>query len=196
MSMFNPNNVIVLASNSPRRRDLLQQMRYKHRFVSLEVEENYPSDMPVEDVPEYLAIKKSNAYHSLHINEVLLTADTDVIYNNQVLGKPKSKQEALEKLLILSGQTHKVITGVCLKNEQKLISFTALTTVTFYEIKPSEIEYYLSHYNVMDKAGAYAIQEWIGLIGVKSIEGEYNNIVGLPTAHLHQVMQKEFLNKR
>lgn len=188
---FSDRVYLVLASSSPRRRQLIKELGFPYRFVQIDVEEIYPEKLDVHKVPKYLASLKAKAYDQIQGSEVLLTADTVVIQNNEILGKPKSREEAREMLYYLSGTTHEVITGVCLKSVYTEVTFSASTKVKFIRLTENEIDYYLQHYQVMDKAGSYAIQEWIGQIGVESIEGDFYNVMGLPVSLIFQHL-KEF----
>lgn len=188
---FSDRIYLVLASASPRRRQLIKELGYPYRFVKIDVEEVYPKELTARKVPKYLAQLKAKDYDQIQGSEVLLTADTVVIQNNEILGKPKSREEAREMLYYLSGSTHEVITGVCLKSVYTEVTFDAATKVKFARLTEKEIDYYLNHYQVMDKAGSYAIQEWIGQIGVESIEGDFYNVMGLPVSLIFQHL-KEF----
>jgi len=184
-SINNFSYKIILASQSPRRKDLLEQLGFSFQQISLNVDENYPKDVHVEKVAEYLSIKKANAFKNKLIqDELLITADTTVCLKNEVLEKPANSDEAYEMLSKLSACTHKVITAVCLTSNTKQSSFSVVTLVTFKKLAKKEIEYYIETYKPFDKAGAYGIQEWIGSIGVCRIEGSYTNVVGLPLFEL------------
>ena len=176
---MNLNYQLILASKSPRRKALLEQLSLPFKVVDLKVEETYPSDLPVTEVAEYLANLKSSAY-SLKEGELLITADTVVIINNEILGKPADEKMAIQMLQRLSGTIHQVVSGVCLKTTKKTYSFSETTEVTFSTLSKDEIEHYVQEYRPFDKAGAYGIQEWIGMIGIEQIKGDYYNVVGLP----------------
>lgn len=181
---------IILASQSPRRKDLLTQLGYSFRQLSKEVDESFSNDMPVEQVAEYLSQKKALAYETeLEENDLLITSDTVVIVNQSILNKPEYPEEARAMLLKLSGKTHTVISGVCLKSLHKTTSFSVATTVYFKALKNEEIEHYIHHYKPFDKAGAYGIQEWIGFIGVEKIEGSFYNVMGLPLKELYEAIE-------
>lgn len=180
---------ILLASKSPRRRGLIENLGFDYRIVEADVEEVIPQGMQAKDVAEYLARLKSSIDISLADNEILLTADTIVIQNEQVIGKPKDMVDAKEILTRLSGQTHTVITGFSLRSNQKQVSDSVVTEIEFHTVSEEEIDYYLKNYEVMDKAGAYAIQEWIGQIGIKGITGDYYNVMGLPVSTIYQVLK-------
>lgn len=181
---------IILASNSPRRRELLTGLGFQYEVRTLSgLDESFPSDLPMEEIPQYISRKKAAAY-TLSADELLITADTIVYLDGQVLGKPSDEQEAMEMLRRLSGKTHQVVTGVTLTTTTFQHSFASTSRVCFAHLTEEEIEHYVSHYRPMDKAGAYGIQEWIGYIGVTSIEGSYFNVMGLPVQRLYSEMKK------
>ena len=182
---------VLLASNSPRREELLRGLDIDFEIKVLpDIDESYPSDLPVEEVAEFLALKKASSYTSnLKDDELLITADTVVILNNIIYGKPTNKEEAKEMLCALSGKTHRVISGVCLASTKKQTSFSVSSDVEFSELTNDEIEYYIERYVPYDKAGSYGIQEWIGYIGVKHLSGSYFNIMGLPIQRLYREMK-------
>lgn len=178
---------ILLASHSPRRRELLGKLDVELAILPLiEVEESYPSDLKSEDVAAFISRKKANPYiEQLKKNEILLTADTVVVCGGDVLGKPSDKQNAVEMLQLLSGQTHKVVTGVTLATKNKVVTFSEITEVDFAKLSLDEINYYVDKYHPFDKAGAYGIQEWIGYVGISGIRGDYYNVMGLPLHSLY-----------
>lgn len=177
---------MILASNSPRRRQLLAGLDIPFTVKVLpSISEDYPDDMPAADVSEYLAVKKAEPYKTVIApDELVLTADTVVIVDDEVLGKPADGTEAKTMLRALSGRTHQVITGVCLTSKDFQHSFRVVTDVTFKILSDNEIDYYVEKYNPTDKAGAYGIQEWIGYIGVTRLEGSYFNVMGLPVQRI------------
>ncbi|MCP3928921.1 MAG: septum formation protein Maf [Bacteroidetes bacterium] len=178
---------ILLASKSPRRSQLLKEAGFTFEVVSLNVDESYPNDMPVDEVAEFLARKKARAAVGyIKENEIVLAADSVVILGETIFGKPTDYQDAVKILRALSGKMHRVITGVCLKTKEKERSFSGLSKVFFDELSEEEIEYYIKNYHPYDKAGAYAIQEWIGLCKIKKIEGTYSNIMGLPVQIVYE----------
>lgn len=181
---------LLLASKSPRRRQLLQQLGYPLRFIDINVDETLHQSLPAEQVAETLARRKADGYDTtlLRPDEILVTADTVVVHNSFVLGKPQDRDEAIAMLQALSGDVHTVYTGVCLKSTQRTQSFTEATQVYFKQLSLQEIEHYVDHYKPFDKAGAYGIQEWIGMVGIERIEGCYYNVMGLPLAHLCKVL--------
>ena len=173
---------LILASASPRRRELLASCDIDFELAEkFECEECYPADLEAEKVAEYLSQLKSNAYpHALGERDILLTADTVVILGNKILGKPHSEEEAVEMISSLAGATHKVVTGVTLRTVERTVSFSAESLVSFRALDAEEVAYYVEKYRPMDKAGAYGIQEWIGYIGIEGIEGSFYNVMGLP----------------
>lgn len=179
---------ILLASNSPRRKELLAGLDVKFEVVTLpDIDESYPDHLKGEDIALYIARKKAAAYKSLlNDSQIILTADTIVCLENEVFGKPADAEDARNMLRRLSGKTHQVITGVTLANKDKEVAFASVTDVTFDQLSEDEIEYYITNFRPFDKAGAYGIQEWIGFIGVKSINGSYFNVMGLPVQKLYQ----------
>lgn len=182
---------IVLASNSPRRKELLQSLGYEFEVVSIDCDEIYPKNIAVENIAGFLSELKSNAYQSLKKGEVLITADTIVALNDKVLGKPKNAGEAKEMLQKLSGKTHQVYTGITIRNIEKSISKTDVASVEIADLSESEIDYYLKNYKPFDKAGSYGIQEWFGMAKVTHISGSFYTIMGLPT-HLIYSILKDF----
>lgn len=188
---------LILASNSPRRRELLSGLGLEYEVRTIQgLDESYPEGLPMEEIPQYISRKKAEAY-SIGADELLITADTIVYLDGEVLGKPANEAEAKQMLHKLSGKTHQVVTGVTLKAslqtsppEEKLYSFASVSQVTFAQLSDAEIDYYVTHYHPLDKAGAYGIQEWIGYIGVTSIQGSYFNVMGLPVQRLYSEMKK------
>lgn len=181
---------LLLASASPRRRELLSALDTDMHVVELhDVDESYPDTLKAEQVAEYIACKKRDAYDTslLNDNDVLVTADTVVILDGKVLGKPHDAIEAAEMLRAMSGKTHTVVTGVALTTRSTSVSFSTRTLVTFDNLTDVQINYYIERYKPFDKAGAYGIQEWIGYIGIKRIDGCYYNVMGLP---LHDLYSK------
>ena len=179
-----------MASNSPRRRELLAGLGLAYEVRVLDgIDESYPSCLPVEDIPFFISQKKAEAY-TLADAELLITADTIVCLDNEVLGKPKDNAEACQMLTKLSGRTHQVITGVTIKTTKWTHSFSCTSNVTFAQLTQQEIDYYVKTYQPLDKAGAYGIQEWIGYIGVTELEGSYFNVMGLPVQRLYTELKK------
>ena len=177
---------IILASKSPRRKELLGNIVPNFILKTKDVEEIYPNTLAAKEVAAYLAKLKADAFtEDLKPNDIVITSDTTVVLGKTIYGKPKDRQDAIEIIQALSGKMHEVITGVCLKNIYKEEVFSCTTKVFFKTLSLEEIEYYVNRFKPYDKAGAYAIQEWIGFIGIEKIEGDYNNIVGLPLQALH-----------
>lgn len=175
---------IVLASNSPRRKELLAGLDVPFEVRVIKgIQEGYPEDLPVTEIPKYIAREKAAAYEAA-ADELVITADTVVVLGQEVLGKPKDTADASRMLHELSGRTHQVITGVCLTTQTQQRAFAVETDVTFKNLSDEEIAYYIGHYRPFDKAGAYGIQEWIGYIGVKDIRGSYFNVMGLPVQRI------------
>ena len=182
---------IILGSASPRRKELLSDIGLKFSIQSTDKEESFSHSLEEEEgIAEFLAKQKSEFLsENLQQNDLLITADTIVSFNNELLNKPGDKEEAFKTLNKLSENTHKVITGVCLKSKNKEIVFSATTLVTFKVLSEDEIHHYINKYNPYDKAGAYGIQDWIGKIGIKNINGSYTNVVGLPISELYQYLK-------
>lgn len=183
---------VVLASNSPRRKELLGGLGIGYEVKTMpDIDESYPDGLCMEEVPVYIARSKADAYRPLmQPDELIITADTIVWLDGVVMGKPKDEEEACNMLRRLSGQTHQVVTGVCLTTIDRQQSFATVTDVTFDRLTEEEITHYVSRYQPMDKAGAYGIQEWIGYVGVRSIKGSYFNVVGLPIQRLYQELKR------
>ena len=182
---------VFLASKSPRRRELLEQLRISFSIINKGcIDETYPDSIPAEEIPLYLSNKKADAYiHSFNANELVITADTLVISDGKVLGKPHNHDEAASMLRQLSGKTHKVVTGVCISSKNKRTSFSTVTEVKFAEITEEDIEYYIENFLPYDKAGAYGIQEWIGCVAVEGINGSFYNVMGLPVHQLYRELR-------
>lgn len=182
---------IILASGSPRRQELLRDVGLAFEVRLLPVEEHFPEDMPALEVAEYLAVKKGKAHQErMQPDEVVITADTTVVIDDLVLNKPADEAEAIQMLGRLSGRRHRVVTGVCLSFPDRQEYFSDTTDVYFRLLDKSEMIYYVTHYQPFDKAGAYAIQEWIGMVGIERIEGSYFNVVGLPVTKLFTTLRK------
>lgn len=185
---------VVLASGSPRRRELLAMMGVEFDVRSVDVDETYPAHLAPEDVAPYLSELKARHYRDnlMQSGQLVITADTVVIAQGRVLGKPVSKEDAVKMLRMLSGSTHQVVTGVSVCADLREISTISVSTqVTFASLTDSEIDYYVERYRPMDKAGAYGIQEWIGCIGISSIQGSFYNVMGLPTHRLYQLLAQK-----
>lgn len=181
------NYKIILASHSPRRKKLLEDLGLSFETLPLEVDESYPAHLNAEEIALYLSQLKANAFNFDKLCEhcLVITADTIVWQDGQVLSKPKDTEDAVRILNLLSGNSHEVITGVTIRTRSKSHSFYSVTKVFFKKLTSEEINYYVSNYQPFDKAGAYGIQEWIGYIGIEKIEGSYFNVVGLPVQRLY-----------
>lgn len=183
------NYKIILASGSPRRQQFLKDLGLDFEIRLKEIEEIYPPNLIEEDITDYLAVLKSDAFEGeLQENEVLITSDTLVWHENKALGKPKDYEDAFLMLQSLSNKTHKVITSVCFKTKNKAQVISETTKVTFHPLSDAQINYYLDNYSPFDKAGSYGIQEWIGFVGVAKIEGSYPNVMGLPIDKVYQYL--------
>lgn len=180
---------ILLASQSPRRQMLLKDSGFDIECIKIDVEETFSPSLKAAEIPVFLAQKKAAAYtEKINKNELLVTADTVVWLDNEVLNKPLTMEEAKEMLMRLSGKWHQVFTGVCVKSQEKSVVFYDESKVFFNTLSESQINYYLQHYRPLDKAGAYGVQEFIGLIGIQKIEGCYYNIMGFPVSKfIHEI---------
>jgi septum formation protein len=182
---------IILASQSPRRRELMERAGFEIDVRPLDIDESFPEDMPVEEVAEYLALKKAKAGRSLlGSDDILLTADSVVILGGKIYEKPVDAADAAHILRQLSGRKHRVITGVCLMKTDQQRTFSGISDVTFSTLTDEEIQYYIQTYQPFDKAGGYGIQDWIGLCKVEKIEGTYSNIMGLPMELVYRELSK------
>lgn len=176
---------IILASASPRRHQLLQWAEIDFEVIVQETDESYPSDIAVEQVPEYIAKNKALAVQQMnHFDRLILAADTIVVIDDKIIGKPKDRADAIQILQTLSGRSHRVITGVVFLKGDENTSFSDTTIVNFHPLTLDQIEYYVDQYKPYDKAGAYAIQEWIGVVGIASIQGDFYNVMGLPVSRV------------
>ena len=182
---------IVLASKSPRRQELMKGVGLEFSVMTKDVDESYPSNMSVYDVAPYLSVKKAKAFNEVELpgNYMVITADTVVIVDDEILGKPKDTEGAYEMLNKISGKKHSVITGVTIRTSDKVKTFSVVSKVSFEMLDKEEIEYYVNNFKPYDKAGAYGIQEWIGYIGVNHVEGSYFNVMGLPTQKLYKMLK-------
>jgi len=187
----------ILASQSPRRKTLLEWAEIPFEIIVSDIDESYPSSLAIEEVPVYIAKNKALAVKEMIlstkpalVNQCIIAADTVVVLDQTIIGKPTNKQEAIESLLALSGQTHKVITGVVLLHQGQEISFSETTLVEFHVLTAEQIEFYVDKYKPYDKAGGYAIQEWIGVVGIKKITGDFYNVMGLPVSKLVQTIKQ------
>ena len=190
------NSKIILASQSPRRKQLLEWAEVDFEVLVQPTDESFPAEMPVEIVPVHIARNKAVAitehphFAEYDSPQTVLAADTIVVLNNAVIGKPHERREAIDILSRLSGQKHLVITGVVLKRGEKEIAFSDTTAVWFHALTKKEIQFYVDKYQPYDKAGAYAIQEWIGVIGIRRIEGDFYNVMGLPVSRVVQALRE------
>ncbi len=187
------NYRIILASNSPRRQELLKGLELNFEVITISgLEETYPETLTGEEIPLFLARKKGEAYTSYYLqdNTMVITADTIVWFENQVLGKPESCEDAIRMLRMMSGKTHQVFTGVCVKTAKREAVFCVSSDVRFAKLTNEEIEFYVDKYKPYDKAGSYGVQEWIGYIGVEYISGSFYNIMGLPVQRLYTELKK------
>ena len=203
---------LILASNSPRRKELLAGLGIPYDVLVIKgIDESYPDDLPANEVAEYIARKKAQAYEGRRskvksqrqnssektsdlrpstFDSILLTADTIVVCDGEILGKPRDAEDACSMLRKLSGKTHQVYTGYCLQKGDKTVSGTVCSDVTFKELSDEEITHYVNEYKPFDKAGAYGIQEWIGYIGITGIRGSYYNVMGLPVQRIYEELKK------
>ena len=183
---------IILASNSPRRKELLSGLGVDYEVKTLpDVDESYPDGLSGEEIAKHIARGKAEAYRSLiQADELVITADTIVWLDGTVMGKPKDEEEAKDMLMCLSGKTHQVITGVCLTTASMQKTFATVTDVTFATLTDEEVDYYVTRYQPMDKAGSYGVQEWIGFVGVENLSGSYFNVMGLPIQRLYTELKK------
>ncbi len=189
---------IILASQSPRRKMLLEWAEVEFEVVSRTIDETYPNDIPIEKIPVHIARNKAievdqyldKAYHQQHSKKTILAADTVVVLDDQIINKPENRADAIEMLEKLSGRTHKVITGVVILHERAEVAFAEITEVVFNKLTTGQIEFYVDKFQPYDKAGAYAIQEWIGVIGIKSISGDFYNVMGLPVSRVVAELKK------
>jgi septum formation protein len=185
-------NKLILASNSPRRQELLKNAGFQFDVFTRNIDESIPEKTPIELVAKIISELKNKAYRELLNDEIILTSDTIVVSNDMVLGKPENKKEAAEMLQKLSGKAHDVISGVCISSMQRAIVFDDVTRVFFKELSLEQINHYIDEYQPFDKAGAYGIQEWIGMIGVEKIIGSYYNVMGLPIHKVYDNLKQEF----
>ena len=187
----------ILASQSPRRKTLLEWAEIPFEIIVSDIDESYPASLAIEEVPAFIAKNKALAVKEMILstkpalaNTCIIAADTVVVLDNKIIGKPSNKEQAIESLLALSGQTHKVITGVVLLQQDKEMSFNEITLVEFHDLTLEQIEFYVDKYQPYDKAGGYAIQEWIGVVGIKKITGDFYNVMGLPVSKLVQKIKQ------
>nr|WP_294904923.1 Maf family nucleotide pyrophosphatase [uncultured Lacibacter sp.] len=185
---------IILASRSPRRKQLLEWAEIPFDVMVKDTDEMYPASLPIDQVPVYIARNKALAVkEELSHDRLILAADTIVVLNGKVIGKPVNKENAIAILSELSGQTHEVITGVVLMRDDEELAFADITEVEFHQLSKAQIEFYVNKYQPYDKAGAYAIQEWIGVVGIKRVKGDFYNVMGLPVSRVVRAL-REFEN--
>jgi len=181
---------IILASQSPRRKQLLEWAEVPFEIIVKETDESYPADLSIENIAVYIAKNKALAIKmEVHKTIPILAADTIVVLNGRIIGKPKDREDAINILQSLSGKEHEVITGVVILHNEKEVAFAETTEVQFHDLSLSQIEFYIDNYKPYDKAGAYAIQEWIGVVGIKNINGDFYNVMGLPVSRVVQALQ-------
>ena len=182
---------IILASQSPRRKQLLEWAEIPFEVIVSSADESFPADMPVEKVAIYIARNKALAVQKIAAKEcIIIAADTIVVIDNQILGKPTDKIDALQMLQKLQGKQHKVITGVVIATSKQVIEFADITTVEMHPLSAAQLAFYIDKYQPFDKAGAYAIQEWIGVVGIKNVQGDFYNVMGLPISRVVQALMK------
>ncbi len=183
--MFVQNHPLILASKSPRRQELLKLMDLQFQVLLKDVDERYPDGLQPHEVAQYISEKKANAFLPDQLEAIVITADTIVSYKDEILGKPEDVRHAVEMLNKLSGNKHEVYTGVSLAFQGEINTFFDVTEVSFRQLSPGQIEYYIEHYKPFDKAGSYGVQDWIGMVAVERIVGSYTNVMGLPTEKLY-----------
>ena len=182
---------IILASQSPRRKQLLEWAEIPFEIIIQSTEETYPAHLTVDEIAIHIARNKALAIKQIHNSkDTILAADTIVVLNNEVIGKPKDREDAIAILTKLSGQKHTVVTGVVILHDEKEVAFADTTSVEFHPLTNDQIVFYVDKYQPYDKAGAYAIQEWIGVIGIKSVTGDFYNVMGLPVSRVVQALSK------
>ncbi|MBS1627412.1 MAG: septum formation protein Maf [Bacteroidetes bacterium] len=183
---------IILASQSPRRKQLLEWAEIPFDVMVSDADESFSNELTIKNVPVFIAKQKALAIKNKLANNscAILAADTVVVFNNTIIGKPNNKNEAIKILSLLSGKIHTVITGVVILKEEKEITFSDITEVEFHTLTQEQIEFYVEKYKPYDKAGAYAIQEWIGVVGIKQIKGDFYNVMGLPISRVVQTLQQ------
>jgi septum formation protein len=188
--LFSIMNPIVLASGSPRRKQLLEWAEISFEVLVSNTEEDFPPHLPIAEVPIHIARNKALAVQQqLSTDRVVLAADTIVVLGDHILGKPVHREEAISMLLALQGSRHEVITGVVIRKAEKEYAFSDSTIVDFHSLSEAEIEHYVDRYKPFDKAGAYAIQEWIGVVGIRSVQGDFYNVMGLPVSRVVRALR-------
>lgn len=191
--MIAKDKTILLASKSPRRQQLIKELGINYKLINIEVEEDFPEHLKAQEIPLYLCELKANGYtNTLADDEILLTADTVVWINDKVLNKPLDRKEAYDMISLLSGKKHEVYTAICLKTNKSQQTFYDVSSVYFNVLTEDEINYYIDNYSPYDKAGAYGIQEWIGYVAIKKIDGDFFNVMGLPVQLLYKKLKELF----
>lgn len=183
-------NKIILASQSPRRKQLLEWAEIPFEIMVKETDEHFPPGIPPEEVAVYIARNKALAVQDAAPGQIVLAADTIVVLGDHILGKPVHREDAVSMLLALSGEKHRVITGVVIRKDEKEIAFSDITDVEFHELTEEGIEFYVDKYKPYDKAGAYAIQEWIGVVGIRAVQGDFYNVMGLPVSRVVRALRQ------
>jgi septum formation protein len=184
---------LLLASQSPRRKELLSSLGFEFEVVKIDCEEIIPENIKIEEAAAYLSDLKAQAFRDLEVGEVLLTADTVVAIDNEILGKPKDEEDAFKMLQHLSGRTHQVYTGITIKTASTSITETDVADVTLDNLSDEEINYYIQNYKPFDKAGSYGVQEWLGMAKITSLTGSYYTIMGLPTHLVYKILKESSL---
>lgn len=190
--MISLQKKLILASNSPRRKQLLTDAGFEFTIEALPTEESFPATLPTEEVAAYISREKAEVFHGIRPEHLVLTADTVVIADHQILAKPADQADAFRMLQMLSGRSHQVVTAVSLLADDSIQTVSDSATVYFRELEDSEITYYIEQYKPFDKAGSYGIQEWIGMVGIEKIEGSFYTIMGLPVHIVYQLLRPHF----
>lgn len=188
--MMNLPCPLILASKSPRRQQLLKDAGFDFKVITRDIDESYPNTLETKEVARFIAEKKADAFKDITEDNIVITSDTVVIQGDKVLGKPADRNEAVAMLTMMSGSSHLVISGVCIAHKEQRVVFDDTTKVHFKALTVSEIEYYVDNFKPYDKAGAYGIQEWIGMVGITKIEGSYFNVVGLPVQKVYEALNQ------
>jgi septum formation protein len=190
--MISLQKKLILASNSPRRKQLLAEAGFEFSVEALPTDESFPDTLPTEEVAAYISREKAEAFRGIRPEHIILTADTVVIADHQILAKPVDQSDAFRMLRVLSGRSHEVVTAVSLLSDDSIQTVSDSATVYFRELADSEITYYIEQYKPFDKAGSYGIQEWIGMVGIEKIEGSFYTIMGLPVHIVYQLLRPHF----
>lgn len=183
---------LILASGSPRRQELFKIAGIPFEVFTRDFDESFSEKLPIREVAAHLATAKNRFYRDFFHNEIIVTADTTVVLDNTILNKPQDEQEAKRMVAHLSGNTHEVFTGVCISSKSKEVTISEQTFVTFHPISPAEIDFYIHRDKPLDKAGAYGVQDWLGLIKVKELRGSFYNVMGLPIDRVYEVLKTDF----